>query len=78
MSGWKIRLEFKLQDLWIGAFWRSERHVSKEVPLVVVRTFELWLCLVPCLPVHVTRIWLEQPTLEERRDAGWARLEKRL
>ena len=37
-----VRLEVKLQDAWIGAFWRrdgAELHV--------------WICLVPCLPIHI-------------------------
>jgi hypothetical protein len=77
MRGWKLRLEFKLQDAWVGAFWRGGRHVSEETGLVV-RTLEIWLCLLPCMPIHVTRIWLTEPTLEERRELGWRRLEKRL
>jgi hypothetical protein len=36
----KIRLEWKPQDLWVGAFWKPGH---------------LWVCLLPCLPVHVWR-----------------------
>lgn len=40
---WALALEFKLADFWIGAFWqRKERH------------FDLWLCLLPCLPIHLS------------------------
>lgn len=36
------RLEFKVEDLWVGAFWRiGERGDS-----------ELWICVLPCLPLH--------------------------
>ena len=49
---WRVRIEFKLQDLWIGAFWKStwgepyrDRRYFKE-------SFDLWICLIPCLPIH--------------------------
>lgn len=32
-----VRLEFKPQDCWIGAFWKPG-HV--------------WVCLLPMLPIH--------------------------
>ena len=32
-----MRLEFKLQDMWIGAFWKPGH---------------LWVCILPCLPLH--------------------------
>jgi hypothetical protein len=35
------RFEFKAVDAWIGAFWTQ---------------WELWLCLLPCLPLHLQRI----------------------
>jgi hypothetical protein len=35
------RIEFKAADLWIGAFWTQH---------------EAWLCLLPCLPLHLQRI----------------------
>lgn len=36
-----IRLEFKLQDAWIGAYWRKSG-----------RMFEIWVCIIPCVPIH--------------------------
>lgn len=36
----RVRLEFKLQDLWVGAYWRPGH---------------LWVCLLPCLPLHFQR-----------------------
>lgn len=35
-----VRLEFKLQDLWIGAYWTDD---------------ELWVCPIPCFPIHIMR-----------------------
>ncbi len=40
----KAKLEFKLQDLWIGAFWKRDHTNSIQ---------HLWICLVPCLPLHI-------------------------
>lgn len=36
------RLEFKVEDLWLGAFWAEKEDGT-----------HLWLCGVPCLPLHV-------------------------
>ena len=41
-SGWHCRLEFKLEDMWVGAFWKNGGI-----------DFDLWVCLLPCLPIHV-------------------------
>lgn len=36
-----ISLEWKLQDFWIGAFWKRGYE-----------QFDLWICIIPCLPIH--------------------------
>lgn len=38
-----VALEWKLQDLWIGAFWRTTEFGG-----------DLWVCLLPCLPLHLS------------------------
>lgn len=35
---YKIRIEFKPQDLWIGIYWKWP-HV--------------WICIIPMLPIHL-------------------------
>ena len=44
---WGVALEWKPADLWIGAFWRRARRED----------FDLWVCLLPCLPIHVYWYW---------------------
>lgn len=41
------RLEFKVEDLWIGAFWRFIHDANGGTAGA-----ELWVCLLPCLPLH--------------------------
>jgi hypothetical protein len=41
MRNWNLQLEWKPQDLWIGAFWKRDGN-----------RFDLWVCILPCLPVH--------------------------
>lgn len=36
-----VGLEWKLPDLWIGAFWKGDRD-----------EWFLWICLLPCLPIR--------------------------
>jgi hypothetical protein len=40
------RLEFKPQDCWIGASWKTREAGMGPV-------IHLWLCLLPMLPIHV-------------------------
>lgn len=51
---WRIKLEFKIQDFWVGVFWKSTWNIGYEScsgPQERV-TFDIWLCLVPCVPIH--------------------------
>lgn len=50
-AGMRVRLEFKPQDLWIGVYWSVSR--SYFYPEDVECTYcDLWVCLVPMLPIH--------------------------
>lgn len=40
-------IEWKPQDLWIGAFWKRTTFQTG------YRGVDLWLCLIPCLPLHI-------------------------
>ena len=43
---WRITVEWKLADLWIGVFWKRSDYA-----------LDIWACLVPCLPIHLTWWW---------------------
>jgi hypothetical protein len=43
---WRAGFEFKLQDLWIGAFWKR-----------IGNCVDLWICFLPCLPLHISWWW---------------------
>lgn len=44
----KVRLEFKKEDLWVGVYWRGVPWAD------AYWRYDIWLCVLPCLPVHVT------------------------
>lgn len=46
---WRVSLEFKVQDLWIGAFWQRR---STETFLGLTYVQHLWICILPMLPIH--------------------------
>ena len=48
----RIRLEFKVNDLWIGAFWKVTRGSSDGSFFPV--TTDVWICLLPMVPLHLT------------------------
>lgn len=54
---WKAAgcLEFKPEDCWIGAFWRRSDRIAGHHP------YDLWICLIPCLPVHIWWYRKDQP-----------------
>lgn len=47
MSRWKIRIQWQPRDITVGVAWR--RCPDHEGAL------DIWVCLVPCLPIHIWR-----------------------
>lgn len=45
----KLRVEFKLSDCWIGAFWRTSYNEWNQR-----YETDLWICLLPCVPLRFT------------------------
>ena len=43
-----VKLEVKWADMWIGAFWQKGEYDY----LPQIQAYDLWICLVPCLPLH--------------------------
>ena len=50
----KVQFQFEPCDLWIGAFWRI---LQLRPPF---RTFHLYVCLIPMVPLHVTHLFLSR------------------
>lgn len=46
----KVQLEFKLEDFWVGVFWRRRRGWEE---CMGGDRLDVWICLVPCLPIHI-------------------------
>lgn len=46
---YNAQFEFKPQDLWIGVFWKR-----------IGSTVDLWICVLPCLPLHLSWGWKHQ------------------
>lgn len=38
---WRVRVEWKLEDLWVGVFWKKS-----------LQCVDIWVCFIPCLPIH--------------------------
>lgn len=45
---WAVRLEAKKEDAWVGAFWSST--IGPDHRWAVL---DVWVCLLPCIPIHV-------------------------
>jgi len=48
----RCRLEWKLEDMWIGVFWKTSNALFDEGERPMFT--DIWVCLVPCLPIHFT------------------------
>ena len=62
----RARFEFKLEDMWIGVFWKRSREQfipndqgDKWESLERERV-DVWICLIPCVPLHVVLTWAEE------------------
>ena len=47
----KVRLEFKPQDCWVGAYWETRPH-DCAFDVCYNNERHLWVCLLPMLPIH--------------------------
>lgn len=45
---WGWSFECVLRDCWVGVFWKWELGEYLEV-------LHIWVCLLPCLPIHLVR-----------------------
>jgi hypothetical protein len=54
----RVRLEFKLQDSWVGVYWKKTGPFliwwEKRGRFMSARILHVWICLVPWFPIHVT------------------------
>ena len=56
-----ISIEFKLQDVWVGMYWRVSRMIPGPIPIGTPfspltkyqRRMEVWICIIPCFPIKV-------------------------
>lgn len=43
-QSWRLGIEFKKQDCWMGVFWQTQH-----------RDLHIYICILPCLPIHIIR-----------------------
>lgn len=58
-----VALEFKKEDAWVGAFWTHDADA--------LEVTEVWVCLVPCFPLHLVIDWADLRRLPKPR--AWFR-----
>lgn len=49
----QIRFEFKVEDFWIGAFWNRSESYNSTIDRIV-KILDVWICVIPCFPLHLT------------------------
>jgi hypothetical protein len=65
----RIRLEFVPADCWVGVYWRRKTepagYGTVRTPGTMSR-LDVWVCVVPCLPLHLT-FFRNYPTPDQVR-----------
>ena len=59
--GW--RLYWEPRDIWVGVYWNVSRGpfgcYEARRPVVYSQRFDVWVCLIPCVPLHLR--WYRTP-----------------
>lgn len=58
LVGWRAAFEWKLQDMWVGWFWKRTGNCV-----------DLWICVLPCVPLHVSWWWTREPAADRQAEA---------
>lgn len=56
----KARIEFEPRDLWIGVYWDRKK-------IGTLSQLNLYICIVPVFPIHLTYIFGKLPELRRRK-----------
>lgn len=48
----RAKFELKIQDMWIGLFWKHGHITTDDGPQRMWT--DVWICLIPCIPLHLT------------------------
>jgi len=50
---WRLSLELVWHDCWVGCYWTWKTGVYGDPEPMITRELHMYLCIVPCLPLHV-------------------------
>ena len=53
----KIKIKFKLNDFWIGAFWESYKinnAPKRQSENTFLKRTDIYICIVPCFPICIS------------------------
>lgn len=53
----RLRLECKLQNLWIGIRWEKQIVMAYTAINGAAQheTLHIWICIIPCISIHIIR-----------------------
>ena len=68
----RARFEWKLQDLWVGLFWKRGRDEWFESgdAFFTCERLDVWICVLPCVPLHIVWCGDAKPTDFMEHSAG--------
>lgn len=72
MKNLRITLKWKVQDCWIGVFWKKSivgTFPDKTGRIADFKCCDIWICLVPMLPIHVEYTWYDAQGPIQREQA---------
>lgn len=57
----KIQLKFEPRDIWVGVYWEYNKEA------IMTRWLNVYLCILPMLPIRFRWIWYSERYWEEQR-----------
>lgn len=67
-----IWLERKVNDCWVGIFWKTSKIGTFPNAFGTTIDFmsrDIWICIVPMLPIHIAYTWEDAQGLIRRKQA---------
>jgi len=59
----QVKLLFEPRDLWIGVYWDLKHSFKKrETGIVDLDRLEIYICIIPMLPVRISLEWYPRET----------------
>lgn len=65
----RVTAKFEKRDLWVGLYWQFKAAKTHVAGCKVQDCLDVYICLVPCFPIHISIPLLTYDYRTERRES---------